>query len=145
MEYVIGIVIALAVAGFARVTGFDRDRAFYPAMVIVIALYYVLFAVMGASTQALVVELVAMVAFAVVAVVGFKFSSWIIVAGLVAHGLFDACHELLVTNPGVPEWWAGFCMTCDIGLAGALALLVRRDFARQETGLLGAHVRTGVL
>jgi hypothetical protein len=56
MAYAVGIALAFVVSGFARVTGFDRDRAFYPAMAIVIASYYVLFAVMSGSTHALVVE-----------------------------------------------------------------------------------------
>ena len=36
--------------------GLDRDRAFYPVVTIVIASYYALFAVMGASTHALILE-----------------------------------------------------------------------------------------
>lgn len=58
MAYLIGLVLALAVAGFGRGTGFDRDRAFYPTVTVVIALYYVLFAVLGSSMQALAVLLV---------------------------------------------------------------------------------------
>jgi hypothetical protein len=44
MEYLIGVILSLAVAGFAAVIGFDRERAFYPTVLIVIASYYVLFA-----------------------------------------------------------------------------------------------------
>ena len=44
MPYVVGIVLSLGVALFARRVGFDRDRAFYPTVLIVIASYYVLFA-----------------------------------------------------------------------------------------------------
>src|SRR5689334_18548816 len=47
MEYAIGIVLALIVSCFARVTGLDRDRAFYSTLAIVVASYYVLFAAMG--------------------------------------------------------------------------------------------------
>ena len=47
MGYAIGIVLALCVSVFARVVGLDRDRAFYPTVLVVIASYYVLFAVMG--------------------------------------------------------------------------------------------------
>ena len=46
MEYLIGLILALAVAGFAAVLGFDRERVFYPTLLIVIASYYALFAVM---------------------------------------------------------------------------------------------------
>jgi hypothetical protein len=43
----IGIVLALCVCGLATIVGFDRDRAFYPVVTMVIASYYGLFAVMG--------------------------------------------------------------------------------------------------
>ena len=127
MEYAIGIVLALIVSGFARATGLDRDRALYPTMAIVIASYYELFAVMGGSTHALVVESVVMTAFVVVAVLGFKFSLWLVVACLAAHGVFDVFHGLVVTNPGVPQWWPAFCLTYDIGAAGFLAWLLMRS------------------
>jgi hypothetical protein len=121
MAYVVGLVLALVVLGFARWTRFDRDGAFYPTTVVVVASYYVLFAAMGGSGQVLVVELIAMAAFVLVAVLGFKFNSWLVVAGLAAHGLFDVLHPHVVQNPGVPEWWPAFCMTFDVGLAGLLA------------------------
>ena len=56
MEYVIGVILTLAVAAFAAVIGFDRERAFYPTVLIVIASYYVLFAAMGASGRAVITE-----------------------------------------------------------------------------------------
>src|SRR5437868_8699607 len=56
MEYLIGVMLTLAVAAFAAVIGFDRERAFYPTVLIVIASYYALFAVIGASTRTLIVE-----------------------------------------------------------------------------------------
>ena len=127
MEYAIGIALALIVSGFARATGLDRDRALYPTMAIVIASYYELFAVMGHSTHALVVESIAMTAFVVVAVLGFKFSLWLVIACLAAHGVFDMFHGLVVTNPGVPRWWPAFCLTYDIGAAGFLAWLLVRS------------------
>ena len=40
MEYLIGLILSLAVAGSAAVIGFDRERAFYPTVLIVIASYY---------------------------------------------------------------------------------------------------------
>jgi hypothetical protein len=124
MEYGIGIVLALIVSSFARLTGLDRDRAFYPTMAIVIALYYALFAVMGASRYALVVDSIAAAAFVAVATVGFKRNLWLVVVCLAGHGVFDLFHSLVVTNTGVPEWWPGFCMTFDVGAAAFLAWLL---------------------
>jgi hypothetical protein len=52
MEYVIGFALALAVVGAATMIGLDRERSFYPTVLIVIASYYVLFAVMGGRADA---------------------------------------------------------------------------------------------
>ena len=47
MAFLIGILLASAIAALARVSGFDRDRAFYPTVLIVVASYYDLFGAMG--------------------------------------------------------------------------------------------------
>ena len=72
MEYLIGLILSLAVAGFAAIVGFDRERAFYPTVLIVIASYYVLFAVMGASRRTLIIEIVVAGGFLLVAILGFR-------------------------------------------------------------------------
>ena len=126
MAYVIGIVLALATALLAAVVGLERDRAFYPTLVIVIASYYVLFAAMTGSMQTLILESVLMTVFVIAAVAGFKGSPWIIVGALVAHGLQDAVHTHIITNAGVPAWWPAWCLAYDVGAAGALAWLLTR-------------------
>ena len=95
-------------------------------MVIVVAHYYVLFAVMGGTMHALLIELGVMTAFLVVAVAGFKRNLWLVAAALVGHGVFDIFHAGLVTNAGVPEYWPAFCMSYDVGAGGILAWLLMR-------------------
>jgi hypothetical protein len=102
MPYVIGIVLSAGVAVFARYVGFDRDRAFYPTVMIVIASYYVLFAAMSGSVQTVLLESIVMSLFAIAAVIGFKSSTWILVAALAGHGVFDAVHGHGIENAGVP-------------------------------------------
>jgi hypothetical protein len=128
MPYLIGLVLALAVCIFALLTGFDRDRAFYSTVVLVVAHYYILFAAMGATTPVLISESLAASAFVIFAVVGFKKSLWITAAALAGHGVFDFFHHLIIHDPGVPVWWPGFCMSFDV-LAGAFlaVLLMRRS------------------
>lgn len=88
MPYVIGIVLSVGVALFARYVGFDRDRAFYPTVMIVIASYYVLFAAMSASVQTVVIESVVMTLFAAAAVAGFTSIAWIVgPPASASHGL----------------------------------------------------------
>lgn len=127
LPYVIGIVVSLGVALFARAVGFDRDRAFYPTVLMVIASYYVLFAVMSGSIHTVLMESIVMTVFAMAAVAGFKSTAWIVVAGLAAHGVFDALHGNVVENSGVPVWWPAFCLAYDLGAAGGLAWLIKRQ------------------
>jgi hypothetical protein len=133
MEYLIGLMLSLVVAGFATIAGFDRDRAFYPTVLIVIASYYVLFAVMGASGRILVFEIVAASGFLLFAVLGFRTNLWLVVAAIVGHGFFDFVHHLFIENPGVPRWWPGFCLAFDVILGGSLAMpLMRRSKPSRE-------------
>jgi len=142
MAYLVGALLALAVSGMATLSRLDRDRAFYPTLMVVIASYYALFAVIGGSDHALSVETAVITVFLAASLVGFKYSLWLVVAALAAHGIFDAFHDQLITNPGVPVWWPRFCLTYDVVAAGYLAyLLLRRGGAAQA--LCPAHPGVG--
>ena len=127
MALLVGVVLALSVGLFASFTGFDRDRAFYPTVTIVIASYYALFAVMGGSFQTLVNEGIVILVFLGVAIAGFKASLWFVVAALAGHGVFDVSHSHLIANPGVPVWWPEFCLAYDVMAAAYLAWLLVRE------------------
>lgn len=126
MEYLVGVILAAFVACFFIGIGFARDRSFYPTVLVVVGSYYVLFAAMGASNRVLIVECVGAALFLLFAVLGFKTSPWIAVAGLIGHALFDSVHHLFIDNPGVPRWWPGFCLSFDAAFGLSLALLLLR-------------------
>jgi hypothetical protein len=124
MAYLIGFGLALAVAIFARVIGLDRNRAFYPTVMIVIAAIYGLFACIGGHPGELPLEWVIMGGFILAAVLGFKRNLWFVVAALFGHGVFDFFHGHVISNPGVPAWWPAFCGTYDVVAAGWLAWVI---------------------
>jgi vacuolar-type H+-ATPase subunit I/STV1 len=132
MALIIGVVLALAVGVFATRIRLDRDRAFYPTIMLVIALLYVLFAAMGGSRRALLLDLLVGSVFIVAAVVGFKRSLWIVVAALAGHGLMDLVHGRFIDNPGVPVWWPGFCSAYDVCAAAYLAWLLKSGRVRVQ-------------
>ncbi len=132
MEYVIGIIAATAVGVFGTVVGFDKDRSFYPVVLIVIASLYLLFAVMAQSTGYLLAECVPALLFVALALLGFWKSPWFAVAGLALHGVFDFFHHAVIANPGVPGWWPGWCLSYDVVAAIYLALLIRRRSISQR-------------
>ena len=125
MALLIGTLLAVGVGLLGTVVGLDRDRAFYPTVMIVIAAYYVLFAVMGASTDALVLESLVAATFVAAAVIGFRSSLWVVVVALAGHGVFDVAHGGIIANPGVPVWWPEFCLTYDVAAAGYLVWLLK--------------------
>ena len=120
MPFIVGVVLALIVGVFAKGTGLDRDRAFYPLVTIVIATYYVLFAAMSASNGSLWLDSAIAIAFVVAAVAGFRRSLWVVVMALAAHGVLDFIHDRVISNPSVPYWWPDFCLAYDVAAAAYL-------------------------
>ena len=133
MALLVGVVLALAVGLFARAVELDRDRAFYPTVTIVVASYYTLFAIMGGTRLTVVAESLVGAVFAVVAVVGFRSSLWLVVGALCAHGVFDLVHGKLISNPGVPSFWPAWCLAYDVMAGGFLAWLLRSRRIRAST------------
>lgn len=121
----VGAVLAIGVGIMARLAGLDRDRAFYPTVAIVVASYYCLFAVMGGSTRALVLESLIAAAFVAAAIAGFRSSLWIAAIAIGGHGLFDLVHGAIIANPGMPPYWPAFCLSYDVVAAAFLAWLIR--------------------
>ena len=124
MEFAIGVAAATAVGLFATVIGFDKERSFYPVVLIVIANLYLLFAAMAGSTDSLVAETIPALVFVAMAALGFRKTPWLVVAGLALHGIFDFFHHALIANPGVPVWWPGWCLAYDVVAAAYLAALI---------------------
>jgi hypothetical protein len=142
MSFVIGASLALGVGLFATWIGFDRDRSFYPAVMLVIASYYVLFALIGGSSHSLLTECAVMAAFLVAVIAGFKRTLWLVVAALAAHGVLDFVHPQLISNPGVPAWWPDFCLAYDLVAACYLATLLTVSGRLTERGNEGARTHS---
>ena len=134
MEILIGIFLAIGVGISTSWIGMDKDRALYPVMMIVIAAYYVLFACIDASSQTLLVEIGIAVLFQAVAVYAFKSNLWFAVVALAAHGVWDIFHGHFIDNPGMPDWWPGFCSAYDIAAAIYLSGLLWRQGNRMRVG-----------
>jgi hypothetical protein len=122
---VVGILLAVGVAVLGKFTRFDQDRSFYSTVLVIVASYYVLFAVLGGSGHSLIKELLAAVAFSIVAIVGALYLPTLVGIGIAAHGLFDLVHDGLIENSGVPTWWPVFCASIDVMLGLWVIMLTR--------------------
>jgi hypothetical protein len=121
MEYIVGISLALFFCGAAAWLGMDRERVFYPAVVMAVASYYLAFAVVDGRSEVMRSEVAIAAVFIAGAVAGFKVNPWIAVVALAGHGVMDGFHHHLVHNTGVPQAWPGFCMTFDVTAAAIVA------------------------
>ncbi|TDP62034.1 hypothetical protein [Roseateles toxinivorans] len=142
MEIIVGIALALLVYGTTHWLEMDRERVFYPTVMIAITTYYIVFAVIDGRGQVLLPEVVIAAAFCAVAAAGFKRNLWLVVVALAGHGVMDSFHHLLVPNTGVPQVWPGFCMAYDVTAAALLAYLLRRRARAlsQPSGQLSADM-----
>lgn len=126
-DILIGLVLAAATVGSARLIGFDRDQAFYPVVLIVIAWLYVLFAAIDGHLAVIVPEAAAALVFSVVAIAGYKQSVWWLVAGYALHGGWDLFHDQIIANAGVPVWWPEFCLGYDGAVAVYLGIRAQKS------------------
>jgi hypothetical protein len=89
----------------------------------VIAAIYIGFAVADGRGRVIAVETVVAAAFIVVAAVAVTASAWLVVAGLVGHGLKDLWQHRteFVANT---RWWPPFCASVDFVAAAVIAVLL---------------------
>lgn len=125
MDYIVGITLALLFCGAAAWLGMDRERVFYPAVVMAVASYYLAFAVVDGRSEVMLAEVAIAAIFIAGAVAGFKLNPWIAVIALAGHGVMDGLHHHLVHNTGVPQAWPGFCMSFDVTAAAIVAWVMR--------------------
>lgn len=104
MEYLIGLLLAIVVVVVSALIGLDRERSFYATVLIVVASYYALFAVMAGSGHTLIVEILAASVFCVFAVLGFKGNLWLVAVGLVGHGILIS---FVADSSKMPAYRAG--------------------------------------
>ena len=137
MELIAGLGTAGAVVGLGYATHQGRSLPFYSTVMIVIALAYVLFAVMGEGLRTILIETAVAAGFVAVAVVAAREmnrrgAAGLVAAGLVAHGGYDLVHHAVVANPVVPAWWPLYCGVVDVSLGGWVLVL-------SENGRLALH------
>ena len=81
----------------------------------------------GVAREALGVEIVGLVAFGLAALLGRR-APWLLVAGIGAHGLWDAWHigpPAFLGPRYITRWYAVFCLIVDVGFAVYAAFVLR--------------------
>lgn len=120
---VIGAVSAFVFIGIARRSGWEWEKRIYAAGLFIAALIYVGFAIIGgASLNWSVIELVGLIVFTLLAVLGLKLSIWLLAAGWALHGLWDALLHVAHHEHFFPEWYPVICLGFDLIVAAYIAV-----------------------
>ena len=93
----------------------------YALGLVLIASVYIGFAVADGRPRVVVAEIAVAAAFVVVAAVAVSVSPWLLVAGLLGHGVKDLWQHRVqfVVNT---RWWPPFCLVVDLTAAAIIAV-----------------------
>ena len=123
IQLLVGALSCLAFVLVARRAGRKRELILYAFALVVAALMYVGFAVIGAAPGSwLVLESGGLALFSLVALLGLRISAWALVLGWAAHGVWDLLLHGVLEVGFVPEWYPIVCLGFDLFLAGYIAL-----------------------
>ena len=126
-QLILGAVLALLFILFARTRGPQREPFIYSIGLIVAALFYVAFSFTGGTTQWSIIELIGLVAFTLIAVLGLRVSLWFLVIGWASHVWWDVFLHLVREQLFVPDWYPVACISFDLIVAGYIAVKLRKQ------------------
>lgn len=126
IQLLIGAFACLVFVLVARRAGLKREMIVYAAALVIAALIYVGFAVVGGATVSwLVIESGSLVLFSLVALFGLRRSAWVLMIGWAAHAVWDVLLHKVLEVGFVPEWYPVVCIGFDLFLAGYIAMRKR--------------------
>lgn len=125
MWFLFGIVSSAFTVWFGRKQSLFSETVFWRNTLIIIALIYLIFVAIDGRLNTLFIELAGMALFIGLAWAGYTRSLWFLVAGLLAHGLWDWAHQPDLLTGYVPLWYREACITYDFFAAGYLAYYIK--------------------
>jgi len=118
-----GVVLGVLQAASPLAFFWVDSATVYALGLAVIAAIYIGFAVADGRRHVLAVETAVASVFVVVAAAAVTGTAWLIVAGLVGHGLKDMWQHRTGFVSGT-RWWPPFCATVDFVAAGLIAVAI---------------------
>lgn len=117
-----GVLGALVGMYVARVTHLERQM--YPGLLLLLPVFYAVFAASAGSGHATLMELVVGIPWIAVGLACLLFdvrrSAQILGTLWLFHAVFDLAHGLLPENPGLPSWYPLWCAAVDVVVGGYL-------------------------
>jgi hypothetical protein len=118
LALIIGILVSLIIIVRFKKTRLEKSGFSYSLLLFTLPLYYFMFAIYGSDYEAVPLEIFAGIVFFVIAIAALKLNASykfsLLAMGYLIHGVYDATHNLIFTNMGMPAWWPEFCGAIDI-------------------------------
>jgi hypothetical protein len=118
IQLLIGILSCFIFVLVARRADLKREVKVYTMALIAAALIYVGFAVgTGAALPWVALEVGGLALFSLIALLGLRFSVWMLALGWAAHAVWDALLDEVLKVGFVPSWYPAVCIGFDLFLA----------------------------
>lgn len=127
---IVGVVLGLLTSLSMGWVGMMTERRAAAAVLVAIAAFYPVFALVEGDVTSIVVHLAIFAVFLTCAALGNARGLLLIGLAIVAHGVFDAV-TLWTGHPG-PEWWPFFCAGFDLSIGLAVVAYGKKEIARVE-------------
>ncbi len=114
MDYLGGAVAAACVCAFGTLVGYDRDRAYYPMVLALLTMVSTAVAAADTSLGSVARDLGVFAAFLAVAVLGYRTSLWLVIAGFLAHAAIATARASALIDVGGPAWWTASSFSFDL-------------------------------
>jgi hypothetical protein len=131
IAFLLGTVLSLALVGLARMYPPRRERLVYAVGLVITALVYVVFGVIGgASAQWLALESLGVFLYGAAAWGGLRDRPWLLAMGWAAHVAWDVLFHLSgAGSEYTPHWYPWSCVSFDLVMAGVVLASSRRGDA----------------
>ena len=126
LDFIIGALFGALFIYLLRRWKLEAGFRIYAVALIVAALIYQGFALNAADARWLGYEAAGVLAYGALALLGLRYSPWLIAAGWALHVLWDVLLHSAEATPFVPAWYPGICIGFDLAVAVYLAYRLRR-------------------
>lgn len=128
----LGLFLGVAFVRFARRKGSEGELFVFAVGLVVAALIYVGFAIVGGEPRWMVVEAAGAVLFGLLALAGLRVWSLLVAIGWVAHVAWDVGLHLVTPRSFVGAWYPTLCVSFDLVVAGYVVWSVAQARAQHE-------------
>lgn len=128
----LGLLLGVGFVRFARRKGTEGELFVFAVGLVVAALIYVGFAILGGETRWTVVEAAGAALFGLLALAGLRVWSLLIAMGWAAHVVWDVGLHLVTPRSFVGAWYPTLCVSFDLVVAGYVVWSVAQAQAQRE-------------